>query len=102
MRRGVREQVSREECFVREGSTRAWRGDRRSHAGALYNPAMTALQLRKQIKKWVDALPPDRLASLAEFVAFLSRPKLVERVVKAERKLAAGKGVNWRSVRRDV
>jgi len=63
---------------------------------------MTTGQLRKQIKKSVDAIPPERLLSLAEFVAFLSRPPLRERLAQAKRAIASGKGANWRMVRRDV
>lgn len=63
---------------------------------------MTTGQLRKQIKKTVDAIPPERLAPLAEYVAFLSRPGLKDRLARAKRDIAAGKGAPWRAVRRDV
>jgi len=63
---------------------------------------MSNAQLRRQIKKDVDRLPPDRLGSLADYVAFLVRPPLMSRVAQAERDLAEGKGVNWRKVRRNV
>lgn len=59
---------------------------------------MTSSQLRKQIKKSVDAIPPERLTSLAEYVAFLSRPPLKDRIERAEKAIAARKGVNWRTV----
>ena len=43
------------------------------------------------------------LEKLAENLrAFLVRPPLSERVAQAEKDLAAGKGMNWRKVRRDV
>ena len=51
------------------------------------------------------SLTPDliqRLASLADYVAFLNRPSLKEQVQEAEREFKAGKGVNWRKVRSDV
>lgn len=63
---------------------------------------MTTGALRKQIKKSVDAIPAERLIPLAEYVAFLSRPPLRERLARARRDVAAGKGVNWRTVRKDV
>jgi hypothetical protein len=63
---------------------------------------MSRTTLRREIKKAVDRLPEDRLASLADFVAFLNRPSLKEQVEQAEREFKAGKGVNWRKVRSDV
>ena len=60
---------------------------------------MSTTELRKKIKKEIDKLPPDRLASIADYVAFLTRPPLVERLAAAEKAIAAGKGVNWRQVR---
>ena len=35
---------------------------------------MTTSELRREIKKIVDQLPPERLASLADYVHFLGRP----------------------------
>jgi len=35
------------------------------------NTTMTATELRREIKKIVDQLPPERLASLADYVHFL-------------------------------
>ena len=35
---------------------------------------MTRSELRREIKKIVDQLPPERLASLADYVHFLGRP----------------------------
>jgi hypothetical protein len=63
---------------------------------------MTKTILRREVKKAVDRLPLDRLTSLADFVAFLSRPNLRQRIDQAERDLKANKGVNWREVRDDV
>ncbi len=63
---------------------------------------MTTLSLRGMIKKSIDRLPPDRLETLADFVAYLSRPDLKQRLKLAEREFKAGKGTNWRAVRRDV
>lgn len=63
---------------------------------------MSRTVLRNEIKKEIDRIPEDRLASLADFVAFLNRPSLKEQVDKAERDLKAGKGTNWRKVRDDV
>jgi len=63
---------------------------------------MTTSELRKEIKKIIDHLPADRLASLADYVQFLDRPQLSQRLKTAERALAAGRGLNWRKVRTDV
>jgi hypothetical protein len=63
---------------------------------------MSALKLRQEIKKAVDQLPRDRLESLADYVQYLTRPTLARRLAAAEKAIAAGKGVNWRKVRRDV
>lgn len=58
--------------------------------------------LRREIKKALDRLPEDRLASVADYVAFLNRPTVGQQIEQAERDLKANKGVNWRRVRDDV
>jgi len=63
---------------------------------------MTESLLRREIKKAIDRLPADRLSSLADYIAFLDRPTLRQRIDQAERDLKAGKGINWREVRNDV
>jgi hypothetical protein len=63
---------------------------------------MSTVELRREIKKVVDKLPPERLESLADYVHFLTRPALGERLAAAEKAIAVGKGVNWRKVRSDV
>ena len=63
---------------------------------------MSEAFLRREIKKSIDQLPVDRLTSLADYIAFLIQPTLVQRIKKAERDLKANKGVNWREVRDDV
>lgn len=63
---------------------------------------MSTVELRREIKKAVDKLPPARLESLADYVNFLTRPGLDKRLVAAERAIASGKGINWRKVRSDV
>jgi hypothetical protein len=63
---------------------------------------MSNLQLRREIKKVVDRLPPERLESLADYVHFLTRPSLTQRIANAEQAIASGKGVDWRKVRSDV
>ena len=60
----------------------------------------TTAALRRDIKKTVDRLPADRLASLADFAAFLDRPALGQRLTAAEQAFKSGKGINWRKVRR--
>jgi hypothetical protein len=63
---------------------------------------MSTVELRREIKKAVDRLPPARLESLADYVDFLTRPELQKRLAAAEKAIASGKGVNWRRVRSDV
>jgi hypothetical protein len=63
---------------------------------------MSAIKLRREIKKAVDRLPDERLESLADYVSFLNRPPLLLRLKEAERAIAAGKGVHWRKVRANV
>lgn len=63
---------------------------------------MSTAELRREIKQIVDRLPADRLESLADYVQFLNRPELSERLNDAEKAIAAGKGVSWRKVRKDV
>ena len=63
---------------------------------------MTQTKVRREIKKAVDQLPSERLASLADYIAFLNRPTLRQQVQKAEADLKANRGVNWRKVRDDV
>jgi len=62
---------------------------------------MTENFLRREIKKAIDRLPVDRLSSLADYVAFLDRPTIGQRIEKAERDLKANRGVDWRRVRDD-
>ena len=63
---------------------------------------MTTAEIRREIKKAIDQLPPARLASLADYVQFLTRPSLEQRLIAAEEAIAEGKGINWRKVRKDV
>ena len=63
---------------------------------------MTELALRREIKKALDRVPAERLTSVADFIAFLNRPTLGERLARAERDVKAKKGVGWRQVRDDV
>jgi len=63
---------------------------------------MNTLELRREIKKAIDSLPPKRLQSLADYVHFLIRPSLAERLKTAEKAIASGQGINWRKVRSDV
>lgn len=63
---------------------------------------MSTVGLRRKIKKAIDRLPPKRLESVADYVAFLDRPPIGQRLAAAEKAVAAGKGVHWRKVRKDV
>lgn len=64
--------------------------------------AMTMTQLRRNIRKAIDNLPRQRLESLADYVRFLNRSTVKERIERAEEEFASGKGIAWRKVRRDV
>jgi hypothetical protein len=63
---------------------------------------MSEAVLRREIKKAIDHIPADRLSSLADYVAFLNRPTLRQRIDQAERDFQAEKEVDWRQVRDDV
>ncbi|HEX3313619.1 MAG TPA: hypothetical protein VHR72_01955 [Gemmataceae bacterium] len=63
---------------------------------------MSPVDLRREIKKAVDKLPPERLESLVDYVRFLSRPSLPHELKQAEDDISAGRGVPWRTVRDDV
>lgn len=67
-----------------------------------YTDYMTATELRREIKKLVDSVPPERLESLVDYVQFLNRPELADRIKSAEKAIAVGKGKNWRKVRTHV
>jgi hypothetical protein len=76
---------------------------------------MTTLQVRRAAQRRLKNLPTDKLKVAAEFLIFLETsasdrataellriPGLMDDVRKAHREIAAGKGVEWRKVRRDV
>ncbi|MFN0011998.1 MAG: hypothetical protein ACKVS8_10180 [Phycisphaerales bacterium] len=63
---------------------------------------MTTMNLRTQLKRSIDGVPAARLPSLADYVAYLTRPPWAHRIKRAERELRVGKGRGWRTVRRDV
>jgi hypothetical protein len=63
---------------------------------------MSTVELRREVKKAIDRLSGDRLASLADYVEFLSRPPLEHRLKEARKAIGLGQGVNWRKVRSDV
>ena len=63
---------------------------------------MSTTELRRQVKRAVNALPRQQLESLADYVSFLNRPPLPQRLKAAEKAIAEGKGVDWRKVRSDV
>jgi hypothetical protein len=65
-------------------------------------PVMTTAELRRRIKKAIDRLPPKRLESLADYVAYLDRQPIGDRIAAARKAISSGKGVNWRRVRSDV
>ena len=53
---------------------------------------MNTLKLRQEIKKAVDQLPQERLESLADYVQFLIRPPLPQRIKRAEKRSRRGGG----------
>ena len=59
---------------------------------------MSTTELRRKIKKEIDRLPPARLESLADYIGYLSRPPLPQRIAAAEKAIASGTGTNWRKV----
>jgi hypothetical protein len=63
---------------------------------------MSEAALRREIKKAIDRLPPESLASVADYIAFVNRPTLKQRMQKAEKEFKSNKGVDWRKVRDDV
>jgi hypothetical protein len=63
---------------------------------------VSTVELRRQIKKAIDRLPPDRLETLANYIHSLTRPALFPRLAQAETAISSGKGVNWRKIRSDV
>jgi mRNA-degrading endonuclease RelE of RelBE toxin-antitoxin system len=63
---------------------------------------MTTTAFRRAIKKEVDRLPAEQLASVADFVEFLNRDTLGRRIREAEKAFKQKKGVNWRGTRSDV
>jgi len=76
---------------------------------------MTIAERRKAAKQALDGLPPDKLKVAVEFLRYLEErvsdeateellkiPGLLEDVREAEKEVAAGKGTDWRKVRKDV
>ncbi len=76
---------------------------------------MTTRQLRRTAEHRLKALPPEKLRVAAEFLAYLETsasdkataellkiPGLVGDVRRARKGVAAGRGAEWRKVRRDV
>jgi hypothetical protein len=63
---------------------------------------MSTNELRREIKKAINQVPAERLESLADYVQFLSRPSLAQRVEEAEKAIDEGKEPNGRQIRRDV
>jgi hypothetical protein len=63
---------------------------------------MSVTELRRKIKQAIDDVPEERLTSLADFIAFLARQDLADRIRVAEEDFRKGRGANWRAVRNDV
>ncbi len=75
----------------------------------------TSQDLRRAAKDSIDNLTPEKLRVAADFLQFLQgraneeataellkMPRLVQDLKRAERDRKAGKGKNWREVRKDV
>ncbi len=76
---------------------------------------MTTTELRQAAKERIDGLPPDQLKVAAEFLKYLHEraseeatrellkiPSVLDDLKKAEKERKAGRGRNWRKVRKDV
>lgn len=76
---------------------------------------MTTTELREEAIHRIRELPASKLKVAADFLAYLEEragdgataellkvPGLAQDVRKAKKQIRAGKGVNWRSVRKDV
>ena len=59
---------------------------------------MGTTELRREIKKAVDRLPAEHLESVVDYIHFLNRPSVAQRISVAEKAIASGKGTNWRKV----
>jgi hypothetical protein len=68
-------------------------------AGRIIIFSMSTIELRREIKKAVDKLPSKQLESLVDYVHFLNRPTIAQRIAAAEKSFVSGKAVNWRKVR---
>jgi hypothetical protein len=76
---------------------------------------MNTTEIRKQIDKNLDRLSSERLDLVAEFIEYLADkesqdatqdlldiPGFFESFERAKKDIAAGRVINWRSVRTDV
>ncbi|MFB8788916.1 MAG: hypothetical protein U7123_08720 [Potamolinea sp.] len=76
---------------------------------------MDTIELRQQVKEYIEQLSPERLRVAADFLAYLADkeseeatqellniPGFLEAFEKAKKNIAAGNVVNWREVRKDV
>lgn len=76
---------------------------------------MSSAELRDQVKEYIDQLSPERLLVAADFLAYLTEreseeatqelleiPGFLEAFERGKKEAAAGKVIEWRSVRNDV
>jgi hypothetical protein len=76
---------------------------------------MSTLELRRAAHETLENLPPGKMKVAAEFLAYLENyasneataellkiPNILRDLKEARKEYAAGKGVNWRGVRKDV
>ena len=75
---------------------------------------MTTTQLRREMKRRIDALPEDRLASASDYLRYLDEhaaldvleqqkiERMEKRIATAKQDIAEGRTRNWREIRDDV
>jgi hypothetical protein len=76
---------------------------------------MTTIEIRHQIKEYIDRLSPERLKVVVDFLAYLVEresqeateellkiPGLINTLEKAEAEIPTGRYQNWRNINRDV
>ena len=63
---------------------------------------MSTRELRQELKKTIDKMPLKRLETLSNMILLTNRPGIKQRLAKAEKQFADGKGVKWRKAESDV
>ncbi len=63
---------------------------------------MSSIELRREIKKAVDRIPPARSGRLRTTSNFSYAQRSARRLSEAEKAIKSGNGGPWRKVRQDV